>query len=240
MTGLAVLIAALTEWQTIPGYHFNIVVYLAWFSSFTHAVVLLSLDDVLKRSKVLLVLRLVASSAVFVLFVVAQSKASTFGDAVDNIAERDVSIGQVGAYPAQCSAIAQSYDGFALEFRIVVIALAVFGIGLTWFDKTWLAYAGRFKNGDYADALLNIMLILWVIVISALAASLPFGVVASISLRSPGQYPSIQAAANFGEQNSLGFGQLVPVILLVLPFLAAFEGFIGMPPCVILTVDLLT
>jgi len=61
-----------------------------------------------------------------------------------------------------------------LEFRIAAIAVAVFGIGLIWFDKTWLAYAGRFKNGDNADALLNVILMFWLIVISASAASLPF------------------------------------------------------------------
>lgn len=87
MTGLAILIAALTEWQTISGYHFNIVVYFAWFLSFTHAVALLTLDDVLTRCKGLLVLHLVAFSAVFVLFVVAQSKARTFGDVIDNATE---------------------------------------------------------------------------------------------------------------------------------------------------------
>lgn len=74
VTGLAILIAALKEWNTISGYHYNIVVYLAWFSSFTHAVALLSLGDILKRSKFLLGLRLLAFSTVFVMFCVAQSR----------------------------------------------------------------------------------------------------------------------------------------------------------------------
>lgn len=74
VTGLAILIAALKEWNTISGFHYNIVVYLAWFSSFTHAVALFSLGDMLKRSRVLLGFRLVAFTTVFVLFCVAQSR----------------------------------------------------------------------------------------------------------------------------------------------------------------------
>jgi hypothetical protein len=228
VTGLAILIAALKEWHTISGYHYNIVVYLAWFSSFTHAVALFSLGDMLKKSRILLLLRLVAFLTVFVLFIVAQSRVRTFGIVSEKFMERDLAAGNAASCPAQCSAVARDYDGAALEIRISIIAVAIFGICITWGDGKWVALAGRIGDGNHMEKILHIVLVLWFFVIFTLGFGLAFGVAAAVNLRDPARYLGVRVASNFEDQNSWSFGQLVAVILLILPFLAALQGFVGM------------
>lgn len=46
-----------------------------------------------------------------------------------DIIERELSAGgSAGACPPQCSAMVRGYDGSAFELRLIVIAVAVFGI----------------------------------------------------------------------------------------------------------------
>lgn len=68
---------------------------------------------------------------------------------------------------------------------------------------------------------------MWLGVYLILDYGLGSGIAAAISLRDPRQYPGVELAANFGDQNSWTFGQLVAVVLLVLPFLSALEAFLG-------------
>ena len=74
VTGIAILTAALNDWPSISTYHYAIAVYLAWFSSFTHVLAVMSLQSILQKSVIMFSLRLLGFSGLFILLVVAQSK----------------------------------------------------------------------------------------------------------------------------------------------------------------------
>lgn len=158
-------------------------------------------------------------------------RARTFGGSYYNemygIERRSSADGSAAACPAQCSAMASGYDGSAFGLRISIIAVAVFGICLTWGDGKWITLAGSIRDGRYMVPMLNTVLVAWFVVLFGLAGGLAFGIAAAVSLRNPSQYPGLQVAANFGDQNSWSFGQLIAVILLILPFLGALQGFLG-------------
>lgn len=230
VTGLAILIAALWEWNTISGYHFNLVVYLAWFSSFTHAISLFSLCDLLKTSQLLLGLRLIGFAAVFILFAIAQSRARFFGIQNEQLIARN-NLGEIGAMmascPAQCSAEDRKYSGQIHQFRIAAIVAILVGVGMSWSKKSWSHRFWAIWSGRLLPVVLAVVIFLWLAVIVAVLFGLVFAITSAISLRNPKQYPGIQLAADFDDQNSWSFGQLVAIIIMILPFLAAAEGYLG-------------
>jgi hypothetical protein len=56
---------------------------------------------------------------------------------------------------------------------------------------------------------------------------LVYGSLGAFILRDFGNYDGLVVAQKFGDQNAWSFGQLVTTILLILPLLAALEGFLG-------------
>jgi hypothetical protein len=176
------------------------------------------------------VLRLVGFLVVFVIFIIVQNSARDFNLSYSTagIIQREASGFEGGACPAQCSARLLAYSGLAHTFRIFVIIMTVFGVCLTWIGRDpWLQRLENTQTKYYAPMIKAAGLILWFGVFLALVYGLGSGIGAAISLRDPTQYPGVQLAANFGDQNSWTFGQLVAVVLLVLPFMAALEGFLG-------------
>lgn len=68
MTGIAILASGYSQLTCgLPSYHWQIVVYLAWFSSLTHLTTLTVLRPYLHRYHLLLLLRLLFMAAVLVL-----------------------------------------------------------------------------------------------------------------------------------------------------------------------------
>ncbi|KAI9643858.1 hypothetical protein NHQ30_007209 [Ciborinia camelliae] len=76
----AVMIAGLCSWDTISAYHYNIIVFMAWFSTFTHTVALISMSDRILQNRILTGIRLGGYLANFLLFIIAQSRARSFGN----------------------------------------------------------------------------------------------------------------------------------------------------------------
>jgi hypothetical protein len=118
VTSLAILIAALQDWDNISAYHFNLVVYIAWFSSFTHAIALISITQILAKNIMLLALRLMGISAVFALYIFAQARTRTF-EMTDSVPTRPMPLdfytesqsqypGAVAACLAKCCAAQRS------------------------------------------------------------------------------------------------------------------------------------
>ncbi|CCD50481.1 hypothetical protein BofuT4_P088800.1 [Botrytis cinerea T4] len=83
VTSSAVMIAGLYNFHTISAYHYNIIVYLAWFSSFTHTVAFVSMGDHFLQNHILAGIRFCGYIGNFILFIFAQSRARSFGNTAD-------------------------------------------------------------------------------------------------------------------------------------------------------------
>jgi len=219
VAGLAILIAAFKDWNTISAYHFNLVVYIAWFSSFTHGVALISTTALLMKNMILLVLRLVGFTAVFALYVVAQARSRTYGDGkiLWYLGTSKYPDAAAACLAKCCAAQLPSHDGG--EFQIGALVLYLFLGAVNWLldslestKRRPMSFLRQFVK--------------FVIMIISVALLLVAGVSASI-LRDVSRYDGLVVANDFGDQNAWSFGQLVAVILLILPLLAALEGFFG-------------
>ncbi|PQE23636.1 Vanillyl-alcohol oxidase protein [Rutstroemia sp. NJR-2017a BVV2] len=168
VTSFAILIAALKEWDTITAYH--IIVYLAWFSSFTHTVALVSLSDYFQLNRSLAILR---------------------GSALDTTGSPD----QIERRSLQQVYRCSMYFEPAETGRV----FGVFQLVIVGF---------------------------WVIPIVCVVMGLAFGIAVAVQPRNLDNYPGLMFADDFvSVQDAWTFGQLVTCILLVLPIMAAIEGF---------------
>lgn len=232
--GLAMLTAAVLEWDnyTISAYHFNLVAYLAWFSCFTHAITLLTLMDWMRESRSLLCVRLSLFSAVLGVFLWTQIMARDYTSL-----PHASSPGFRAACPARCcisdSLSFNSYNWVRL-CPLLLVALRVIWMlvrGLfrrvTWFDglSTKLEID---KDLSFALRATNFYV---AVILFAIVTGLGYSLTIIGEVRDISNYPNLEVSSTFfQEQNSWGFGQIVSMILLVLPFLAAVEGFIGKLP----------
>ncbi|RDL39162.1 uncharacterized protein BP5553_03502 [Venustampulla echinocandica] len=220
VTGLAILIGALKGWDDISAYHYNLIVYIAWFSSFTHVVALLSLDYFTRKSKALQLLRGLGVLAVFALYVFAQRRSRTFGNTAGLLAKSSGEFpGAAASCPARCSV---EKHASTLDERFRITALVVL-MAIALFDGVWNAIYKKQSPGSLISFILGLLMLA---AFGLAIMSLVFGISGAMHIRDLGRYPGLLVADNFGDQSSWSFGQLVAVILLILPFLAATEGFL--------------
>jgi hypothetical protein len=220
VVALAILVAAALEWETISAYHFNLIASLAWFSSFTHALTLMSLMQWMRRSMFLLCLRLSLFVAVFVMYLWAQAVA------------RDYSSPSGSGYKAACPAHCCLSDGWS-EFSGIFTIISMLRVGslslmvllIAWrllndcCEKSWRKSTTE-KSNTYHN-------IIAVGIFAALLVAVFGGVTGVAFIRDTASYYGLQVSQAFQDQNLWGFGQIVPMILLILPLIAAIEGFVG-------------
>ena len=246
VTGLAILIAALRNWDTIQAYHLNIVIYLAWFSCFTHTVALLSLGAELRKSWILLLVRVIFGYlTVFMFFAVEQSWSRSFGQTAGVGANQ---AGQFGgaeaACPARCS-MHSSNDESKHSYRLILILLQYPYIIASclpdrWADRLWEITCARWERlwgtsklcarGQASKSRITlsfIFVLLFYAPYYALVLGLAFGIADAKRLRNTDNYPGLVTADDFEIQDTWTFAQLVAVILLALPVLAGLESLLG-------------
>ena len=220
VVALAILVAAALEWETISAYHFNIIASLAWFSSFTHALTLMSLMQWMRRSMFLLYLRLSLFTAVFVMYLWAQAVARDYTPSG--------SPGYRAACPAHCC-LSDGWSEFSGIFTIIsmlrvgslslMVLLIAWRLLNDWYQKSWLKSTTE-KNKICHN-------IVAVGIYTALLVGVFGGVTGVAFTRDTGSYSGLKVSQAFQDQNLWGFGQIVPMILLILPLIAAIEGFVG-------------
>jgi hypothetical protein len=229
VTGLAILIAALRDWDNISAYHFNLVVYIAWFSSFTHSIALISITEILVKNMMLLVLRSIGFTAVFALYIFAQARNRTFEIIGIPYFVFLLTDGQ-GQYPgavaaclAKCCAAQQSSTVVKKSQVMALVVCFILGV-VCWLGGLVIHSLEDTEKKDLAFCTCAFLKILMVALAIVLLIS---GSVGAFILRDLDNYDGLVVAENFGDQNAWSFGQLVAVILLILPLLAAMEGFLG-------------
>ncbi|KAM3158736.1 hypothetical protein ABEW05_000767 [Botrytis cinerea] len=241
VTSSAVMIAGLYNFHTISAYHYNIIVYLAWFSSFTHTVAFVSMGDHFLQNHILAGIRFCGYIGNFILFIFAQSRARSFGNTAGmyiSYNSEHVS-GEAAACLARCAA-QFPYKGYDHQLRIATLSFLFFqaflqcipqcirnGFSLSIYswclrifciaDRErlclWLAYAFQ-----------TVIVSFWVIPIPPILLGLVFGVKRALIFREVSRYPGLEITEDFIEQqNAWTFGQFVACILLILPLIAALE-----------------
>lgn len=245
VTSSAVMIAGLYNFDTISAYHFNIIVYLAWFSSFTHTVALVSMSDHFLQSYTLAGIRFCGYIGNFLLFVISQSRSRSFGNTsglFDAYNSQHIS-GEAAACPAKCAAMLP-YAGYDHQLRIASMSMLFFqaflqcipqcirnGFNLSIYSRClkifritnrerlclWLAYF--FQAVVFAFWVYPLFPILWTLI---------FGVSRALVMRDKSRYPGLEVTEGFlEEQNAWTFGQFVACILLLLPVISALEGYLS-------------
>ncbi|TGO70833.1 hypothetical protein BELL_0659g00080 [Botrytis elliptica] len=244
VTSSAVMIAGLYNFHKISAYHYNIIVYLAWFSSFTHTVAFVSMGDHFLQNHVLAGIRFCGYIGNFILFIFAQSRARSFGNTAGmyrSYNSEHVSV-EAAACLARCAA-QFPYHGYDHQLRIATLSFLFFqaflqcipqcirnGFSLSIYSRClkilcitdreplclWLAYAFQ-----------TVIVSFWVIPIPPILLGLGFGVRRALVFRDISRYPGLETTEDFIEQqNAWTFGQFVACILLVLPIIAALEGYL--------------
>jgi hypothetical protein len=221
VVALAILVAAALEWETISAYHFNLIAYLAWFSSFTHALTLLSLMQWMRRSMFLLCLRLALFAAVFVMYLWAQAVARDYSSPSGIPGYR-------AACPAHCC-LSDRWTEFSGIFMVIsvlrIVSLSLMVLLITWellsdwFQKSWLRSTTDENETCHKIVKVGICTTLLIAV---------FGAVTGVAfIRDTDSYDGLIVSQAFRDQNLWNFGQIVPMILLILPIIATIEGFVG-------------
>lgn len=220
VVALAILVAAALEWQTISAYHFNLIASLAWFSSFTHALTLLSLMKWMRRSMFLLCLRLFLFAAVFVMYLWAQAVARNYSSSSGS--------GYRAACPAHCC-LSDGWSEFSGMFTIISM-LRVGSLSLIVFLIAWRLLIDWYQKGWRKSTTERNKICHQIIAVGISAALLiaVFGGVTGVAfIRDTSSYSGLKVSQAFQDQNMWGFGQIVPMILFILPLIAAIEGFVG-------------
>ncbi|EPE24976.1 hypothetical protein GLAREA_11557 [Glarea lozoyensis ATCC 20868] len=206
---LAILTVAAVQRDSISIYHFNIVSYLAWYSSFTHAMTLLVLVDWMVQSKFLFYLRMSIFAVVIGMVTWSQLASFDYSDALN---------GRVAACPNICNA-----QPAALHTRLRIACLFACAIQISieilWASKRW-------KKSTTAYAIIvatrTFHIVCFVSTMFMVAGIGNIGFV-----RDTSRYQGLVKAEGFDEQeNAWGFGQLVPLIMLGVPVVGAVEGFV--------------
>ncbi|APA07491.1 predicted protein [Sclerotinia sclerotiorum 1980 UF-70] len=243
--GLAVMIAGLYNFDTISTYHYNIIVYLAWFPSFTHAVALVSLGGHFSQNHILGGLRFCGYIGNFLLFIVAQSRARSFGNTsgLFRSFNSEKINGEAAACLAKC-ATAVPYTGYEHPLRIAMITLLFFqaflkcipqctrnGFSLSLYGSClkifritsrerlclWLAFVFQ-----------GFIVLFWPLPILVIVLTMIFGINHALIMRDGSQYPGLEITEDFiTQQNAWKFGQFVACILLILPMISALEGYLN-------------
>lgn len=239
VTGLAILVAVSRNWDTISTYHFNIVVLLAWCSCITQALALLSLGEYLKQSRALYIVRLIGFVLVFIGCNIAQSQCrdcDTRGP-VDGC-------GATFACPAACTAKKSHKQsaslaiwvtfcvGIALVFLRVVTTIPLQVVTTTPLQAVTTVVFD--DSTEFPAEVHSAFVKCWVRRLFKLlqwcttVGGFLLGVYKMTSFDSPSGIDGLEIANDFkGVEENWSFGQLMPIVFLALPVLAAAQGFIG-------------
>ncbi|CAD6440463.1 a84cfdd7-417d-4aa4-948b-bef6a173df52 [Sclerotinia trifoliorum] len=238
----AVMIAGLYNFDTISAYYYNIIVYLAWFSSFTHSVALLSMSDYFLQNRILGGVRFCGYIGNLLLFIAAQSRARSFGNTsgLFRSFNSEKINGEAAACLAKC-ATAVPYTGYEHSLRIAIITLLFFQALLKCIPQRirndfslWLygrcLKIFRITNRErlclwLAFVFQGFIASFWVLPILVIIITLIFGINHALIMRDKSRYPGLEITEDFiTQQNSWTFGQFVACILLILPLISALEG----------------
>jgi hypothetical protein len=221
---LTVLIIARSQWQTISAYHFNIIAKLAWFSTMTHILTLLLLIKWMLQSKFLLFSRLTLFLANLGMFMWAIVESRGF-------ANQKGPAGSRAACPARCC---QSDWGKYNIIRIIVIVLA----GIYVADQIRRPFEE--PRADFSRAPIEppkrpstsrklaffeylVPMLLYLLAIPCFVG----WIVELLIMRNIQRYDGLKTSDSFVEEDKWRFGQIAPMVLLILPIMAAIEGFVG-------------
>lgn len=247
VTGLAVLIAGVCNQRTLTGYQFAVILSQAWFSSTTHMATLDALRNYLGSHGIVRDIRVTGMLAVLVLliytFIVSLLTRPHPMLPVQCLFEEPLHFTAMYASAGGAAAFTLGWISLTYLFRIQDLYVRqkspfYFIKWLIWRRRPVgssfrhyfaerrarsrfqaackLAYASHLHRVVYAysDSFLAS--------VSGIAFSFSYGVTRVVVTRwklSPASLPS--------EAQTMGFGQIMPVLLLCLPFLAAGESYYG-------------
>ena len=232
VTGFAILVSGFHTYDFISAYHFYIVAHVAAFSCLTQSMAILVIFDIIHRSLILHAMRVLVYSITLGLFYAAAFLS------FDLTGPR----GYRASCPATCKfkSAEGTFVGVVLAglpvyafiiFDLIRKALQRYGILETDdFKKRYRRPPGiagfqLFRSIAWRYGFQTLRLVAWLYTIGDLGVGL-YSVWTSWWIKS---YQGLALESNF-DQMSWGFGQLVAVILISLPFLSAIEMFKGMLP----------
>jgi len=256
ITGIGILIAIFTQLSTVSVYHYQVAVYLAWMSSNVHLTTLTILRDYLQKNRTLRFWRVISMLVLMVLLVVALvpmvSKSWAWLTRSSGFAVRNVAKPHCAAsIPAKCF---YSKDFIPEIDPDTIFSFVILGVMYIWkvtllyeggeqFLGKWLrakpqyfmeksvvkaaqqhtnpfAYNIRVACYIYfvalSDFFESFIASLWV-----LAISIVWGTLRAVTPR--GQVP----AQVHEQEDKITFGQVLPIFLLFLPFMAISEVVFG-------------
>jgi hypothetical protein len=159
-------------------------------------------------------IRVCGAAVVFVLDTIAASRARRIGNTgvLSNAGTQD---SVIAACLAPCTALGSQMPS---EARTKIICLA---IHICWMD--WGAVERDLTKRERSSIWSWLYTAFYALIV---LGSLIVGLGDAVSIREISNYPGLVITQDFNlQQNSWGYGQLVAVILLVLPGLAALEGY---------------
>jgi hypothetical protein len=251
VAGIAVLVAAIIGLaephpDSIRIYHFSIVSDLAWFSSNTHLLsllVLVSYDDSVKsgikiRSKHKLRSRrnrcLRTTRIAFMLILAVLLLYTCYISGYENWYDEF-------QCPTKCVMAGQK-GGEPRQWMIVNFVAVIYGYSIHIFMLSrsarilWVTHTNSFlrpkashRHTQLTKTAMRIPFLLWhflaseVVMVAEICAWFGLGVYWVMSDRIIAH--GLMDASEIDKEDRMGFGQLVPLILLVLPFMQLFESY---------------
>jgi hypothetical protein len=237
VVAFALLIGASRQWTTISAYHFTVAAYLAALSLYKHIVMLISLGSWTAKSRFLTYFRLFTFSAVLGIVVWAWTvKRDYSGSLSPRVAcpayccYSQGSIGDQGLYHLV-------YHGAYVLVMVVAVLLKIL---YTTNPEGIVRFLASGTGGTAWKR--TSVVVVWFSKMVQLLMIAEFPVLARLVCQKwDGTYFSYVAVTeDFDEQVEWEIGQLVPMILLALPFIAAVQGFIGELQSPFLRRDLIT
>jgi hypothetical protein len=203
--------------RAISAYHFNIIVFLAWFSCFAHAVTLMCLVNWMMESGFLLGLRLFLFLCATSLTFILQHSARDYQHTQE---------GRKAACFADCCAHGDDVNpGWKIMYARRV-SLALMALLVAW--RVLIVGARKIqwtKGLKHMEPLRG--RVPWALAVPAVICAIILTGLDVGKIRQVSSYPGLEASDSFFDQNDWSFGQIVPMILLLLPLLGAVEGFVG-------------
>ncbi|KAF4952239.1 hypothetical protein FSARC_12704 [Fusarium sarcochroum] len=254
VTGLAILISGIANQKNLSGYEFSVMMSLAWFSSTTHLATLDALRTYLKTHAVIRNLRVFGIVCVFILLIYAFAIAvnvAGFGE----LRKVPVQCFISGSGPLTMGPSALAMASYTLAILVVASGYTVrvsdlyveggvrtMGVKLARYFRRYMGssdptprHSNAARSQDdlqrYIEKTPTVVQIAmrgssiynrsFLSSLSSIAFSFSYGV-SQVALYRWELAPSLTS-----ETNYMGFGQIMAIFLLVLPFLTAGETYYG-------------
>lgn len=258
ITGIGILIALFTQMKTVSVYHYQVAVYLAWMSSNVHLTTLTILRDYLQKNRTLRFWRVISMLALMVLLVVALvpmvSKSWAWLTRSSGFAVRKNVPQCAASIPAKCfwsKEFRPEIDPDTIFSFVILGVLYAWKVCLLYeggekFLGKWLRakpqyflekavvsaaqqhtnpFAYNMRVGCYiyfvafSDFFESFIATLWFV-----AISIVWGTLRAVTPRE--QVPQQVRQ----QEDKITFGQVLPIFLLFLPFMAITEVVFGEYP----------